>query len=119
MYRYFQNNPCHKYTGDCVIRACSKALNKSWADTYMDLCLKGLSMCKLPNDNDVWGAYLKDNHFTKNYYDGTVEVFAETHPFDTYVVGTGSHAICIIDSQYFDTWDSGDETIIYYFKRGE
>lgn len=117
MYKYFNPNPCHSYTGDCVIRACAKALGKSWYDTYMDLCLKGLSMCKLPNDNEVWGAYLEDNHFTKHYYDNTVSAFAETQSFGISVLGTGNHAICCIDGTYYDTWDSGDEHVIYYWKK--
>ena len=34
-----------------------------------------------------------------------------------YVLGLGNHAVTIIDGNYFDVWDCGDEIPLYYFKR--
>ena len=35
MYSYFNPNPHSKRVGDCVVRALSKATDKSWEDTYI------------------------------------------------------------------------------------
>ena len=37
MYEFYNPNPLSKSVGDCVIRALSKALNKSWDDTAIEL----------------------------------------------------------------------------------
>ena len=50
-----------------------------------------------------------------DYY--TVEDFCTDHPKGTYVLGTGSHAVAVVDGCYFDAWDSGSEIPIYYFSK--
>ena len=49
-----------------------------------------------------------------DYY--TVEDFCADHPKGTYVLGTGSHAVAVVDGFYYDAWDSGNEIPIYYWK---
>ena len=117
MYKFLNLNPCHIQTVDCVIRACAKALDKTWDDTYLDLAFKGISLCRIMNDNITWGEYLQDNHFTKHDFNGTVIEFTRKHPFGTYVLGTGSHAVCVIDSTYYDISDCGDETVFYFYQK--
>ena len=39
------------------------------------------------------------------------------HSRGTYVVGTGTHAIAVVDGCYYDAWDSGNEIVLYYWKR--
>jgi hypothetical protein len=34
-----------------------------------------------------------------------------------YVIGTGSHAVCVIDGDWYDSWDSGGEVCSYYWKK--
>ena len=52
-------NPVGRETGDCVIRAVAVATGQSWRETYWDLCEQGAIMGDLPNNNSVWGAYLR------------------------------------------------------------
>ena len=119
----FNNNPLGKRTGDCVIRAVSNVLNEDWERTYIDLMLEGFAMKDLPTANYVWGGYLKrwgfdryaiPNECPKCY---TVRDFCEDHPTGRYVLGTGTHAVSVINGDYYDTWDSGDEVPIYFWKR--
>lgn len=125
MYVQENQNPSHKRVGDCVIRSVSKALNQSWVQTYVDLCIQGYLMADLPSANQVWGAYLKAKGFTRDIVPNecpdcyTVEDFCDEHPNGTFVVGTGTHAICVIDGNYYDTWDSGNETPIYFYYKGD
>lgn len=117
MYKFYNPNPLKKSAGDCTVRAISKALGKTWEETYIDLCLQGLSYCDMPSANIVWGAYLKDKGYKKHYIDEiSVADFADKHKDGkTYIVGTGSHVVSVCCGDYFDSWDSSNETAIFYF----
>lgn len=125
MYSYFNCNPNGNRVGDCVVRAISKALNQSWEDTYIDLTIQGYIMGDLLSSNAVWGAYLKGKGFTRDIIPNdcpecyTIDDFCNEHPNGTYVIGTGSHAVAIENGIYYDSWRSGGETPIYYYKKGE
>ena len=122
MWIEYLNNPLGLRVGDCVIRAISKALDKSWEEIYMNLCVQGFMMGDLPSSNAIWSAYLKHKGFRRrtiedcpDCYD--VENFCEEHKKGIFVLGTGSHAVTVIDGNYFDAWDSGKETPVYYFEK--
>ena len=126
MYSYFNPNPIkNKRVGDCVVRALSKATGKSWEETYIELCLLGYIMGDLPSSNAVWDNYLKSQGFVRDIVSAnctscyTINDFCEEHPKGTYIIGTGTHAVCVEDGCIFDTWQSGDETPIYYYHKGE
>lgn len=126
MYSYFNPNPIkNNRVGDCVVRAISKALNQSWEQTYIDLSLQGYLMGDLLSSNSVWGAYLKGKGFTRDIVSNdcpecfTLYDFCREYPQGIYVIGTGSHAVCVIDGTIYDTWQSGDETPIYFYRKGE
>ena len=125
MYSYFNCNPKGNRVGDCVIRAISKALNQSWEDTYIDLTIQGYLMGDLLSSNAVWGAYLKSKNFTRDIISNdcpecyTIEDFCNEHPKGTYIIGTGTHAVCVEDSCVFDTWNSSGEVPIYFYHKGE
>lgn len=116
-------NPKGSYVGDCVIRALSIALDKSWIDTYLDLCMHGLLLCDMPSSNKVWADYLHKQGYTRHIIPNectecyTIKDFAGEYFKGTYIVGTGTHVVTVIDGDYYDTWDSGDETPIYYWKK--
>lgn len=77
-------------------------------------------MADMPSSNEVWGQYLKGRNFS---YHGLVPgkynlwTFCEDYPYGTYVVGTGTHAIAVVDGNYYDTWDSGNECPLFYWKK--
>ena len=122
MWIEYNPNPFALRVGDCVIRAISKALNKTWEETYIDLCIQGFMMGDLASSNAVWSAYLKHKGFKRRTIEDfpdcyTVEDFCQDHPKGIYVVGTGSHAVCVCDGCYYDAWQSGKETSVYYFEK--
>lgn len=118
-------NPLGSYVGDCVIRALSIALDKPWTETYIDVCIHGLMLCDMPSSNYVWGDYLKQSGYKSSTISSEcpncymVKDFCEEHPSGIYIVGTGSHVLAIIDGNYYDSWDSGDEHPIYYYTKEE
>lgn len=124
MYEYFNPNPRNVNTvGDCTVRAVSKALNKTWNNAYIDLVLQGYIMADMPSSNMVMNAYLKANGFKRYAIDSscpdcyTVRDFAKDHPIGTYILGTGTHVVAVIDSTYFDAFDSGDAIPQFYYKK--
>ena len=115
-------NPKHKQVPDCVIRAIAIATGRSWYQVYDELCALGRDEANMPSANEVWGKYLYDLGFEPFLMPHScpacvsVERFCRMHPRGTYIIGTGSHAVAVIDGDYFDSWDSGSETCSYFWK---
>lgn len=122
MWVKFNPNPAGKSVGDCVVRALSVALNKTWPRAYDEVCKRGREECDMPSSDAVWGGLLRDRGFSRwavpdtcpDCY--TVRDFCADHPNGVYVLGTGKHAVCAVDGNYFDAWDSGNEIPIYYWR---
>lgn len=116
-------NPHGKLVGDCVVRAVSMALDQPWDKTYIALSLEGFFLKDVFTSNSIWGAYLMDNGFERYAIPNScpecysIREFAEDHPQGTFVVGTGTHAVAIIDGNYIDSYDSGDKVpIVCYYR---
>ena len=125
MWQFHNPNPKQKSVGDCTVRAISRATSKDWMETYLDLCLFGLLMADMPSANAVTTSYLKNKGFRRRTIPDdcpdcyTIENFCEDHPKGTFVIGTGSHLTTVIDSVLWDSWDSRNETPVYYFEKLE
>lgn len=123
MYVLYNPNPLNKKTDDCVVRAIAKALDMTWEQAYMALSVKGLEMCNWGNSNEVWGSFLKDKGFVREVIPNTcpdcytVEDFCKDNPTGIYVLGTGTHAVAVIDGNYFDAWQSGNEVPVYAYRK--
>lgn len=123
MFKYFNPNPRGALLGDCAVRALAIAIGLTWDETYSILTEYGYRFKNLPNADEVWSAVLKDFGFKRksipdtcpNCY--TIREFCFDHPKGTFVVGTGSHVVAVIDGDIYDTWDSGDEVPIVYWRK--
>jgi hypothetical protein len=80
-------------------------------------------LCDMPSSNAVWAAYLRHKGFKKRVIPDTcpecytVKDFCEEHPQGRFVLGTGKHAVAVVDGICFDTWRSEGELPIYYFEK--
>lgn len=123
MYIYFNPNPYHNLVGDCVIRAISKATGQTWEDTYLDIAMQGYLLKDMPSSNEVWHSYLVKKGYKRRMLPNTcpdcytIRDFCEEHPKGEYILATGSHVVAVESGKYFDTWDSGDETVVYYYEK--
>lgn len=124
MYIHFNNNPLGRRTADdCSIRAVSKALGVSWDDAHDLLADMSKKMGTIMSNNDVISAVLRMHGFHKENLPCThrecytVREFAMDNPYGIYVVGTGSHVVTIIDGNFYDSWNSSDESIIYFWTK--
>lgn len=123
MFVNYNSNPTKARVGDCVVRAISTVLRMPWENVYTELSNLGLRMGDMPSSNHVWGTFLFGKGFDVGFIQNfcpecyTVREFAEAHPHGAYILGTGTHAVAVVDGDYIDAWDSGDEVPIYYFTR--
>lgn len=122
-YKYYNPNPHGLSVGDCVVRAISKALNISWDKAYIELCIEGYLMKEFGDGNRVWDSYLRGCGFVRKIIPNTcpdcytVREFCYDHPYGVFVLSTGSHLVTVIDGDWFDSFNSADETPIFYYER--
>lgn len=121
----FNPNPEHNIVGDCTVRAISKITGETWDDTYVGLSLEGYMLKDMPSSNHVWGSYLRENGFRRYAIPNscpecyTIREFTQEHPDGEYLLATGSHVVAVVNGNYFDTWDSGDEVPVFYWVKEE
>ena len=107
MYSYYNPSPYGKNVGDCTVRAISKATGKGWGETYLALAIQGYLDGDMPSANATWGAYLHSLGYRR--------YIADEHPAGTYILALSGHVVCVQDGTIFDSWDSSNETVIYFW----
>ena len=123
MWIYANPNPCREEEPDCVVRAIAIATGQSWYETHYALCRLSAMCCTMPSVNWLWGLYLRRKGFEKFLLPEscpeciTVREFAKRFQKGTYVIGTGTHAVCVSGGNYIDAWDSGDEVPSYFYRK--
>lgn len=126
MWIYANPNPCRSEEPDCVVRAIAIATDQDWDTVHWDLCVLSHEKCTMPSVNWLWGLYLKQHGFERFSLPRscpecvTVREFARRYPEGTYVIGTGSHAVCVKQGNWIDLFDSASEVPTYFYrKRGK
>lgn len=125
MYIPYNPNPDGRMCGDCTVRAIAKATGASWDEVYAGLALEGFLMHDMPTANRVWGAYLRRKGYKRRAIPDdcpdcyTLAQFAADHHDGTYIAAINGHVVCVIDGDWYDSWNSSDETVIYYWHKGE
>ena len=121
MYEYYNPNPAGRMVGDCAVRALTKALGVDWETAYSSMVINGYVMSDMPSSNSVWGAVLRQHGFRRKNIPNecpdcyTAEDFVREHPRGTYVLCTGTHAVCVKDGIIFDSWNSSRESPQFYW----
>ena len=119
----WNKNPAQKSVGDCAVRAVSIALALDWDTAYSLIAAEGFRLKDMPSSNAVFGAVLRQNGFTRHIIPNTcpecytIGDFADEHPHGIYVVGTGNHVVTIKDGVVLDSWDSRNESPVYYWHK--
>lgn len=120
----FNQNPKQKRTTDCVIRAISFALGKTWEEVYRDLAEQGIKNGLMLNDRNNWKLYLKVLGYnmermpkTLNNKRYTVEQFADeiARKGCTYIVKIANHITVVKDKKLYDTWNCKNKCVGNYW----
>ena len=120
-YKFYNPNPNDKFTDDCVIRAISKFLDQSWDTTYIELFKFAYQEKDMMNKDSIWGMFLDELGYKRHAipdtcpYCYTIKDFCKDHPNGSFIVGTGTHVVAVIDGDYYDTGDTETYTPIYYW----
>lgn len=122
MWIEYNENPIANRDEDCGIRAVATALDISWDEAFDLLAHNAKQMGSVMHNNAVIGSVLRQHGFIRKVIPNTcpdcytIRDFCMDNPKGVYVVGTGSHIVAVIDGNYVDTWDSGNEIPLYYWK---
>ena len=122
MFIKYNANPAGRRTSDCVIRAICIALNKPWLEVSDELYGIARREYSVTCDDNVWGRYLYSLGFEPFLLPFscpecvTINEFTKYYPVGRYIIGTGKHAVAIIDGNYYDSWDSGNEIPTFFWR---
>ena len=121
-YHYYNCNPHHRLTDDCVIRAISSSTGDSWEDTLAALTKYSIETGYFINTPECYGRYLKDIGYVKQkqpvHKDGTKVRFKEFSAiFDGHAIchcGQG-HMTYVADNCVWDIWNTENEVVGNYW----
>lgn len=125
-YKYYQPNKkdLKDKQGDCVIRALTKVMNKSWLEVFDELVPIAREMQTTISCKDAYESYLKLQGFTyhgisnkKGTKRPTVDSFAREHKNGTYYLNVANHCVAVENGNYYDTWDSGYKSLYGYWEK--
>ena len=116
---YFNPNPCKRSVGDCAVRAVAKALDISWKRAYSLLAEEGYAVCDMPSSDAVWGSVLRRHGFVKRAVMDemyTARDFCIDHQEGVYVLAFGGPVATVANGFVFDSWNSTNNVIQYYYE---
>lgn len=120
-YQFFNPNPAGRFVGDCTVRAICKLLDQDWDTVYVGTVFQGFLNKDMPSGNATWGSYLRRQGYIREVVPNTcpdcytVKDFCKDHPKGRYLLALDGHVVAVVDGDYYDTWDSGNELPIYYW----
>ena len=125
VFHFYNANPKNRRTGDCVIRALSLFLDKSWDDVLEGLFEVAMKEKTVPTDDTCYKKYLSSLGYTmkkqprksdNTKYTGTEfckKVAKSNHKYLVHI--GGHHIVCISENKINDIWDSSDGCIGNYW----
>lgn len=120
-YKHFNLNPANNNVPDCTIRAIGLFTGRTWTETYDSVVAEGRRMFNMPSSNAVWSSYLRKLGYRRYLLENTcpdcytVREFCADHPNGRFLLCLDEHVVTVIDGYYYDTFDSGDATVLYYW----
>lgn len=123
-FEYYNANPHHQITTDCVIRAICTACKLDYCKVVMDFAKLQCETGKDPSYKETWSQYIENLGWQKckepRHADNTRytidEYLAHVDPNLTCIAKLGTHHIAaVVDGKVLDTWDSSREVLHTYW----
>lgn len=109
---YENVNPKNRKTGDCVVRAITKASGLSYEEVYAGLCSIGKKTYRMPDSKQTYEKLLEQLGYEKypmpKHSDNTkfkVHELIDLCSNRTIIISMANHLTCAIDGIVYDTWD--------------
>ena len=122
VFRYYNCNPHHRRTDDCVVRAICTMLDDRWEVTMSELANEAIENGFMLNSPECYGKYLENYGYVKqkqpSHEDGSKVRFAEfCQKFDGHAVCHcgKSHVTYVADNCVWDIWDTQNEIVGSYW----
>ncbi len=127
VFRYYNCNPHHKRTDDCVIRAIAAGTGESWEKILKDLTDYMLKDGNMLNTPELYGKYLQDNGWVKQKQpmqsDGKkvrIGEFVKKFKGCAVVHAGNGHVTYVAEGNVYDIWDTSNEIVgNYWTYKGE
>lgn len=125
-WRKYNPNPQSRNIGDCTLRSYCAAFGIDWEQAFdiaSRIAKENSSMVQYVADKvlvDHFGCTIDEEYKKTKAKDRiTVNAFAMTHPYGTYVLHVRQHQVTVKNGEYWDSWDSGDKKVdrIYYLPK--
>ena len=122
VFRYYNNNPHHKHTEDCVIRAIAAGTGDSWEQVARSLTEYMIKSGDMLNTPELYGKYLKEIGWVKqkqpiypNKKKMRVGDFVKQFKGCAIIHVGKSHVSYVADGKLWDVWNCEDEIIGTYW----
>lgn len=122
-YAPYNENPFGRNTVDCTVRAIALFLDSDWDTQYARLSVYGFMKKDMTVANNLWMGYLRSLGYKPHEIPDmcpdcyTVKEFCLDHPTGRYLLGTEGHVVAVVNGNYYDTWDSGEEIPLFFWER--
>ena len=122
---FYNPNPLAVRRIDCSIRALCRVTGMKWDDVHKETSDLSRMMGTMSVDDNAWGAFLRMRGWQRYAvpntcpYCYTVKDFCRDHPWGAYVLCPKEHVVSAVDGDWYDTFNSGDEPILFYWAKEE
>lgn len=126
VFRYYNCNPYHQRTDDCVIRAIAAGNGYSWERVLKDLTEYMLKDGHMLNTPELYSKYLEDNGWIKQKQPTTKDgkkvrfkEFVKTFKGCAIAHCGAGHVTYVSEGYVYDIWDPSDEVVgVYWIYKG-
>ena len=122
VFRYYNCNPHHVRTDDCVIRAIAAGNGYAWDKVLKDLTAYMLKDGYMLNTPELYGKYLEDNGWikqkqptTKDGKEVRFKEFVKTFKGCAIAHCGEGHVTYIAEGYVYDIWNPSDEVVGDYW----
>jgi len=119
-WKEYNPNPKERNISDCTLRSYCAAFGISWDKAFeiaSKVAKENASLIQYVSDKVLTEEFncVVDEKYNKKTVKGkdriTVNEFAMSHPYGTYILHVRQHQVTVINGMYWDSWDCGKKKV--------